>query len=129
MNKATKTIPRILKDNICTVFNLLNVIIAVMLAYVGAFKNLLFITIVMTNTVVGIIQEIKAKKQIEKLSLQSRPHATLLKDGIEEVVTPEKSEPVTYYFYTQVLLSALTVLLLQVPWKLMNPLLRENPSL
>lgn len=129
MNKATKTIPWILKDNICTVFNLLNLIIAVMLAYVGAFKNLLFITIVMTNTVVGIIQEIKAKKQIEKLSLQSRPHATLLKDGIEEVVTPEKSEPVTYYFYTQVLLSALTVLLLQVPWKLMNPLLRENPSL
>lgn len=61
MNKATKTIPRILKDNICTVFNLLNLIIAVMLAYVGAFKNLLFITIVMTNTVVGIIQEIKAK--------------------------------------------------------------------
>ena len=90
MNKATKTIPRILKDNICTVFNLLNLIIAVMLAYVGAFKNLLFITIVMTNTVVGIIQEIKAKKQIEKLSLQSRPHAVLLKDGIEEVVTPEK---------------------------------------
>lgn len=129
MNKATKTIPRILNDNICTVFNLLNVIIAVMLAYVGAFKNLLFITIVMTNTVVGIIQEIKAKNQIEKLSLQSRPHAALLKDGIEEVVTPEKSEPVTYYFYTQVLLSALTVLLLQVPWKLMNPLLRENPSL
>lgn len=129
MNKATKTIPRILKDNICTVFNLLNLIIAVMLAYVGAFKNLLFITIVMTNTVVGIIQEIKAKKQIEKLSLQSRPHATLLKGGIEEVVTPEKSEPVTYYFYTQGLLSALTVLLLQVPWKLMNPLLRENPSL
>lgn len=90
MNKATKTIPRILNDNICTVFNLLNVIIAVMLAYVGAFKNLLFITIVMTNTVVGIIQEIKAKNQIEKLSLQSRPHAALLKDGIEEVVTPEK---------------------------------------
>lgn len=90
MNKVTKTIPRILNDNICTVFNLLNVIIAVMLAYVGAFKNLLFITIVMTNTVVGIIQEIKAKKQIEKLSLQSRPHATLLKGGIEEVVTPEK---------------------------------------
>ena len=90
MNKATKTIPRILNDNICTVFNLLNLIIAVMLAYVGAFKNLLFITIVMTNTVVGIIQEIKAKKQIEKLSLQSRPHAVLLKDGIEEVVTPEK---------------------------------------
>lgn len=129
MNKATKTIPRILKDNICTVFNLLNLLIAVMLAYVGAFKNLLFITIVMTNTVVGIIQEIKAKKQIEKLSLQSRPHATLLKGGIEEVVTPEKSEPVTYYFYTQGLLSALTVLLLQGPWKLMNPLLRENPNL
>lgn len=73
MNKATKTIPRILNDNICTVFNLLNVIIAVMLAYVGAFKNLLFITIVMTNTVVGIIQEIKAKTRLKSCRFSHAP--------------------------------------------------------
>lgn len=79
MNKATKTIPRILKDNICTVFNLLNLLIAVMLAYVGAFKNLLFITIVMTNTVVGIIQEIKAKKQIEKTVASVTPPCNTFK--------------------------------------------------
>lgn len=73
MNKATKTIPRILKDNICTVFNLLNLLIAVMLAYVGAFKNLLFITIVMTNTVVGIIQEIKAKNRLKAVASVTPP--------------------------------------------------------
>ena len=45
MNKATKTIPQILRDNICTVFNLLNLMIAVALAAVGAWKNILFIFI------------------------------------------------------------------------------------
>ena len=66
MNKATKTIPQILRDNICTVFNLLNLMIAVALAAVGAWKNMLFIFIILINTAVGIVQEIKAKRQIER---------------------------------------------------------------
>ena len=66
MNKATKTIPQILRDNICTVFNLLNLMIAVALAAVGAWKNILFIFIILINTAVGIVQEIKAKRQIER---------------------------------------------------------------
>lgn len=70
MNNATKTIPQILRDNICTVFNLL---IAVSLAAVGAWKNILFIAIILINTVVGIIQEIKAKRQIERLTRWHNP--------------------------------------------------------
>ena len=46
MNNATKTVPQILRDNICTVFNALNLAIAVALAAVGAFKNILFILII-----------------------------------------------------------------------------------
>ncbi len=63
-NSAVKTIPQILKDNVCTVFNLLNLLIAIALAVVVAWKNMLFISVILINTAVGIIREIKAKRQI-----------------------------------------------------------------
>ncbi len=72
-NGVIKTTPRILKDNICTVFNLLNLLIAISLAAVGAWKNILFILVIIINTAIGIVQEIKAKRQIEKLTLPSLP--------------------------------------------------------
>lgn len=90
MNNATKTIPQILRDNICTVFNLLNLLIAVSLAAVGAWKNILFIAIILINTVVGIIQEIKAKRQIERLTLLAQPTVTILQEGTERNIRPEE---------------------------------------
>lgn len=90
MNKATKTIPQILRDNICTVFNLLNLMIAVALAAVGAWKNILFIFIILINTAVGIVQEIKAKRQIERLTLLAQPVVTILRDGAEQTIRPEE---------------------------------------
>lgn len=90
MNKATKTIPQILRDNICTVFNLLNLMIAVALAAVGAWKNMLFIFIILINTAVGIVQEIKAKRQIERLILLAQPVVTILRDGAEQTIRPEE---------------------------------------
>ena len=81
MNNATKTIPQILRSNICTVFNLLNLLIAVSLAAVGAWKNILFMAIIAVNTAVGIVQEIKAKRQIERLTLLAEPTAAVIRDG------------------------------------------------
>ena len=77
-NSVTKTIPQIFKDNICTVFNLLNLLIVISLAAVGAWKNILFIFVIMINTAVGIIQEIKAKRQIERLTILSLPKVRIL---------------------------------------------------
>ena len=68
MNNAAKKVPRILRDNICTGFNALNLMIALVLAAVGAWRNLLFIFIILINTTVGIVQEIRAKRQIEPLT-------------------------------------------------------------
>ncbi len=90
MNNATKTVSQILRDNICTVFNALNLMIAIALAAVGAWKNILFIFIILINTVVGIIQEIKAKRQIERLTLLASPSATVLRGGQEYTVRPEE---------------------------------------
>lgn len=79
--KITKTTGQILKENICTLFNLLNLIIAIALICVQAWSNLFFIAIIALNTSIGIIQEIKAKRLIEKLSLLSAPKATVERNG------------------------------------------------
>lgn len=91
-NSAAKTIPQILKDNICTVFNLLNLLIALSLAAVGAWKNMLFIIVIIINTAVGIIQEIKAKRQIEKLSAMTMPKIKAMRSGKELFIPAEKLE-------------------------------------
>lgn len=90
MNKATKTVPQILRENICTLFNALNLMIAIALAGVGAWKNILFILIILINTVVGIVQEIKAKRQIERLTLLAQPNVTVLRGGKEQNINPEE---------------------------------------
>lgn len=89
-SRVTKTIPRILKDNICTMFNLLNLLIAISLAAVGAWKNTLFIIIILINTAVGIVQEVKAKRHIERLAVMSLPKARVIRRGTEtEVLSDE----------------------------------------
>lgn len=88
MNNATKTIPRILRDNICTGFNALNLMIAVALAAVGAWKNLLFIFIILINTTVSIVQEIRAKRQIERLTLLLA--VAVMRGGKEQRIRPEE---------------------------------------
>lgn len=79
--RATKTTGRILKDNICTLFNLFNVLIAAALAFAGAWSNMLFILIIALNTLIGIVQELHAKKLVDKLSLLSMPTAKVIRGG------------------------------------------------
>lgn len=80
-DKATKSTGQILKDNICTLFNLFNLLIAAALALVGAWSNMLFILIIALNTLIGIIQELHAKKLVDKLSLLSMPTAKAVRGG------------------------------------------------
>ena len=82
----TKTTTQIFKENIFTLFNLLNFIIAVMLFAVGAYSNMVFIAIILINIAVGIIQECKAKKLVDNLSILNRPHIKVLRDGEEKTV-------------------------------------------
>ena len=83
----TKTVGQIVKDNTLTLFNLLNIVLAVLVIAVGSYKNALFINIVIINTVIGIIQEVKAKRTIDKLSLISQPHVRVLREGKEKEIT------------------------------------------
>ena len=80
-NQITKSTRQIVKDNVCTLFNLFNLLIAVALACVGAWSNLFFILIIAMNVAIGIIQELKAKKLVEELSLLSMPMAHVKRNG------------------------------------------------
>lgn len=88
--KVTKSTRQIFKDNICTLFNLFNVLIAVALAFVGAWSNMLFILIIALNTLIGIVQELHAKKLVDKLSLLSMPTARVVRNScVSEIPVQE----------------------------------------
>ncbi len=89
MNNATKTISHILRDNICSFFNLLNFLVLCSLVAVGAWKNTPFFLVIVLNTAIGITQEIKAKRQVERLSLLTQPAVTMLVGGKEKTARAE----------------------------------------
>ena len=85
VNKADigtdKTKREIIISNVCTYFNLIFLIISILLIMVGSFRNLTFLPIIIGNTVIGIVQELRAKKTLEKMSLLNAPHADVIRDG------------------------------------------------
>ncbi len=90
--QITKTKSQIVCENLFTLFNFLNFMIAALLFAVGAYSNMIFIAIIILNIVIGIAQELKAKKLVDELSILNRPTVTLIRDGqemqanLEEVV-------------------------------------------
>lgn len=80
----TKTIGQIIRGNLITPFNILNIILASMVFLVGSYKNLLFMGVVICNTLIGAFQEIRAKKTIDKLSLIAAPKARAIRGGEEQ---------------------------------------------
>jgi len=78
----TKTIPRILRDNIVTPFNILNLFLAVLVLLTGSWKNCLFMGVILSNILIGTVQEIRAKRVIDALSLIAAPKAHVLRDGL-----------------------------------------------
>lgn len=77
----TKTIGEIILSNVFTLFNLLNFCLGLLVFFVGSYKNLLFLGVVVCNTLISIIQEIRAKKEIDKLSLISQKKVDVIRDG------------------------------------------------
>ena len=73
----TKSIPHIIATHVMTLFNLVNAVIAAALIYVGSYKNLLFLLVITANVLIGVVQEIRAKLAVDKLSFvcKSRSHA------------------------------------------------------
>lgn len=83
----TKSVKRIFFDNIFTLFNLINVILAIALAFVGSWKNMLFMGVVLGNIAIGIFQEVRSKRVLDKLSVLSAPKAYVIRDGEEKTIS------------------------------------------
>ncbi len=76
-----KSYGRIIRDNLLTYFNLVWLIVTVLLVLCKSFTNMTFLAIVIPNIVISIIQEMKAKRTVEKLSVTTEPKATVIRDG------------------------------------------------
>ena len=85
-----KTTGEIFRDNICTYFNLIFGVLAVLVILVGHYKSLTFMPVIIANTVIGIFQELRAKKILEKMNMLNAPTAIVIRDGQEEKVDSEK---------------------------------------
>lgn len=81
LNRITKSYREIFRDNICTLFNLINAVLAGFIIYVGSYRNLLFLGVAISNLAIGIFQEIRSKRVLDKLSLINESTITVMRDG------------------------------------------------
>ena len=82
----TKSIGQIIATNFLTLFNFLNLALGLAIFFVGEYKNLLFLGVVICNTFISTVQEIRSKLTVDKLSLLNEPKATVIRDGKEQVI-------------------------------------------
>lgn len=82
----TKSILNIIFDNLFTLFNLLNLGLGLLVFFVGSYKNLLFLGVVICNTLISIVQEIRAKIEIDKLSIIAETKVNVIRDEREEFI-------------------------------------------
>lgn len=89
-NPNTRTYKQIVRENTLTFFNFLNAVLLGLVLFVGSYKNSMFVGIIIINTVIGIIQEIRAKKTIDKLAILTESKAVVLRDGKKWSISTEK---------------------------------------
>lgn len=82
----SRTIKEIVKENVFTYFNLVFFIIAILLILVGSFRDLTFLPVILANTLIGIIQEIRSKKVIDELTMLNSPTARVIRNGLEKEI-------------------------------------------
>ncbi len=88
--KTSRSTCSILRTNICTLFNAINLVICVLILITGQWRNAFFMCVVIINTVIGIFQEIRAKRKLDALKVLNDPHPSVLRDG--KVVTIDSNE-------------------------------------
>lgn len=79
--KTQKTTGEIVRSNIFTYFNMIFFVLAAILAYEGSFNNMMFLGVVLANTAIGIFQELRSKRTLDKLRLISEPETTVIRSG------------------------------------------------
>ena len=82
----SKTKKEIIREHTLTYFNFVNVVLGLFVLSTGQIKNMTFLMVVIVNTVIGIVQELKVKETIDKLSIVTAKHAVAFRDGQKQTI-------------------------------------------
>lgn len=85
-----RTLGQIIRANFFNVFNALNLVLAIVVILAGSPKNAIFAGVIIVNSLIGVVQELNAKKTLEKLSVLSMAHCNVLRNGKVEKITVEE---------------------------------------
>ena len=89
-DSSDRTTGKIIRDNLLTYFNLIFLVITVLLCIAGAFRDLTFLPIIIGNILIGIVQELRAKKTLDKMKILNAGHAVVIREGKRQKVTAEE---------------------------------------
>lgn len=89
-DSSDRTTGKIIRDNLLTYFNLIFLVITVLLCIAGAFRDLTFLPIIIGNILIGIVQELRAKKTLDKMKILNAGHAVVIRGGKRQKVTAEE---------------------------------------
>lgn len=89
-NPNTRSFKQIILENTLTFFNFLNVVLFVLMLMVGSYKNCTFMGVIVINTIIGIVQEIRAKREIDKLVILTESKTIVIRDGKKWAISTEK---------------------------------------
>ncbi len=89
VDPPAKTTQEIVRENVFTYFNLIFLVLAVLLIIVGSFRNLTFLPVIIINSLIGIVQELRAKKTLENLTMLNAPKAMVVRNGEKKQVDSE----------------------------------------
>lgn len=90
VDPPSKSTKEIITSNVFTYFNLIFAVIAVLLIFVGAFRDLTFLPVIICNTLIGIIQEVRSKKVLDKLNVLNAPKAVVIRDAKELTIAADE---------------------------------------
>ena len=83
----TKSLGQILREHTLTLFNAVNLALAILVAVTGQYRNMTFMLVVVINLVIGVVQEVRAKQMVDKLSILTAKKVRVVRDGVEHEVS------------------------------------------
>lgn len=89
-SNLSKSYKEIIKQHVFTLFNGINVILAIFVFFTGSYRNMLFMITVILNMLIGLFQEIRSKRMLDKLSLLNQPKIHVLRNDIELELSVEE---------------------------------------
>ncbi|MCR5704027.1 MAG: cation-translocating P-type ATPase [Eubacterium sp.] len=90
VDSSTQTTKEIIYSNVFTYFNFIFIVLSALLIMVGAFNNLTFLPVIISNTLIGIVQELRSKKVLDELSILNAPHSVVIRNGKKKKIDAEK---------------------------------------